>query len=70
MKYLKVASGFALIVLGVAMFVTPGPGLLAVVAGVSILATEYEWARRWHDRLRSVTSRLTRRRARPAARLG
>ena len=59
MLLLKTAGGVALILLGLAMLVTPGPGLLALFGGISLLATEYEWARRWRDRLRARTDRLT-----------
>ncbi len=38
--------GVAVTVVGVALLVLPGPGLLLVVAGLAILATEYRWARR------------------------
>ena len=38
--------GAALLVLGVAMMVLPGPGILVIVAGLAVLATEYVWARR------------------------
>jgi hypothetical protein len=38
--------GFALLALGVAMMVLPGPGILVIVAGLAVLATEYLWARR------------------------
>jgi len=34
---------------GLVMMVTPGPGLLGIVAGLAILATEWEWAARWLD---------------------
>ena len=27
--------------------VTPGPGIVGIVLGLAILATEYEWADRW-----------------------
>lgn len=37
--------GFTLVLLGVIMFVTPGPGLAGVLAGLAILATEFVWAR-------------------------
>jgi uncharacterized protein (TIGR02611 family) len=37
--------GFLLIVLGLIMMVTPGPGLLFIFLGLSILALEIEWAR-------------------------
>ena len=43
------AAGFALIVLGGIMMVTPGPGLLVIIAGLAVLATQYAWAQRALD---------------------
>ena len=40
------AVGFVFIVLGAIMMVTPGPGLLVIIAGLAILATQYAWAER------------------------
>lgn len=37
--------GAVLLVLGLVMMVTPGPGLLFIFFGLSILALELEWAR-------------------------
>lgn len=37
--------GFALIAAGVALLVLPGPGIIVVVAGLGVLATQYDWAR-------------------------
>jgi len=37
--------GFVLLVAGLIMMVTPGPGLLFIFFGLSILALELEWAR-------------------------
>lgn len=37
--------GFTLLILGLIMMVTPGPGLLFIFFGLSILALEIEWAR-------------------------
>ena len=39
-------AGFALIVVGVALLVLPGPGVLTIIAGLALLATEYDWAKR------------------------
>lgn len=36
--------GGAFVVLGLAMLVLPGPGILVVVIGFAILGTEYAWA--------------------------
>ena len=38
--------GFTVLLIGVAMIVTPGPSLLVIVLGLAILATEFIWARR------------------------
>lgn len=37
--------GFVLLLMGLIMMVTPGPGLLFIFFGLSILALEIEWAR-------------------------
>jgi len=42
---LTVFLGFILLVAGLIMMVTPGPGLLFIFFGLSILALEIEWAR-------------------------
>lgn len=39
-------AGWVLVVGGLAALVLPGPGLLALFAGMAILATQYEWAER------------------------
>jgi len=38
--------GWALVVVGIAALVLPGPGLLALFAGVALLSQQYEWAER------------------------
>ena len=37
--------GFILLILGLIMMVTPGPGLLFIFFGLTVLALELEWAR-------------------------
>jgi hypothetical protein len=36
--------GWALIAAGLVMLVTPGPGLVALLAGLAVLARHYRWA--------------------------
>jgi uncharacterized protein (TIGR02611 family) len=42
---LVMVIGFVLLFMGLIMMVTPGPGLLFVFFGLSILALEIKWAR-------------------------
>ncbi|MGH7856087.1 MAG: PGPGW domain-containing protein [Candidatus Binatia bacterium] len=48
--------GFVLICAGLAMVVLPGPGILAILAGLAVLATEYAWARHVLQRTKDTTS--------------
>jgi hypothetical protein len=45
-KLLLQIAGWLLVLVGIAALVLPGPGVLAVFAGMAILATQYEWAER------------------------
>lgn len=66
-------TGTLLIVAGAIMLVTPGPGLLAIAAGLAVWAREFQWARRLLDRARDRIARTmgrARREERPPARLG
>lgn len=45
--------GFAVLIAGIIMMVTPGPGVLVIVAGLAILATEWAWAERALDRTKA-----------------
>ena len=38
--------GLTLLLCGVVMLVTPGPGVLLILSGLSVLAVEFVWARR------------------------
>jgi uncharacterized protein (TIGR02611 family) len=44
--------GIALLAAGLVMIVTPGPGLVVMIAGLAVLATEYAWARRALEKAR------------------
>lgn len=52
-----IAVGFLLMVLGLIMFITPGPGMLALLAGLSLLATELPWAHYLVRRLKLIWRR-------------
>ena len=45
-RLLLQGAGWLLVLVGLAALVLPGPGVLALFAGMAILATQYEWAER------------------------
>lgn len=45
--------GFAVLIAGVIMMITPGPGVVAILAGLAILASEWAWAERALDRAKA-----------------
>ena len=56
--------GFTVVLIGVAMLVLPGPGLLVIAAGFAMLALEFAWAERilerTLDRMDSTSKRVRR----------
>jgi uncharacterized protein (TIGR02611 family) len=54
-------AGSAVLLAGVALLVLPGPGILVIIAGLAILATEYDWANKPLAALRARVDRLRRR---------
>ena len=49
--------GIVLVAAGVAMLVLPGPGLLVIIAGMAILATEFAWAEHLLDRAKEQAAK-------------
>lgn len=49
--------GVALVLAGLAMFVLPGPGILVVIAGLAVLATEFAWAAVLLERAKTEASK-------------
>ena len=45
-RAVRLAAGWLLLVAGVAALILPGPGLLLLAAGLTLLSQQYEWARR------------------------
>lgn len=44
-RLIVLVVGLTIVAAGVAMFVLPGPGILVLIAGLAVLATEFVWAR-------------------------
>jgi len=57
-RFLKILFGFTLLVLGVVMIVTPGPGWLTIFLGLGVLAAEFVWAKRLLDHLKHQGGRI------------
>jgi uncharacterized protein (TIGR02611 family) len=43
--------GFVVLLAGVIMLVTPGPGIPVIILGLGMLALEFAWAERWLERV-------------------
>ena len=53
-RFFTILVGFTVLLAGVVMLVTPGPGWVTIAAGLAILAAaEIVWARRALDRLKA-----------------
>ena len=57
-RYFKILAGFTLVLIGILMLVTPGPGWAVIVGGLALLAAEFVWARRLLNRLKTEGERL------------
>ena len=57
-RFAATILGGALLLLGLAMMVLPGPGILVIVAGLAVLATEYVWAQRLLKRAKSQAEKV------------
>jgi uncharacterized protein (TIGR02611 family) len=57
-RFFKILVGFTLLVAGILMVVTPGPGILTILIALGVLAAEFVWARRLLDRLKEQGLRL------------
>jgi uncharacterized protein (TIGR02611 family) len=49
--------GFTTLGIGIAMIVLPGPAILVIPLGLSILATEFVWAKTFLEKVRSRLKR-------------
>ena len=52
--------GGTVLVLGIVMMVTPGPGVAGILAGLGILAIEFAWARIWLKKAKAKAQEMVR----------
>ncbi|MBO2989091.1 TIGR02611 family protein [Leucobacter tardus] len=57
-KTLITIIGVAVVIIGVILIPLPGPGWLIVFIGMTILGSEYHWARRFTSWLRMMLARF------------
>jgi uncharacterized protein (TIGR02611 family) len=53
-----IVAGFTLLLLGIIMVFTPGPGTPVILLGLGLLAAEFVWARRLMERIKREGTRL------------
>ncbi len=51
--------GSTVLIIGIAMLVTPGPAIIVIPIGLAILSVEFAWARLWLKRVRRTISEQT-----------
>jgi uncharacterized protein (TIGR02611 family) len=57
-RVFRIVAGFTLLLVGIVMIVTPGPGWLVIFLGLGLLAAEFVWARRLMDRMKREGERV------------
>ena len=57
-RVFRILGGFTLLVVGVIMFFTPGPGWIVIFFGLTLLAAEFVWAKRLMDRMKVEGNRI------------
>lgn len=60
-RFFVALIGGTVVLIGVAMLVLPGPGTLVIAGGLTLLATEFFWARRALRKARGTAARVRRR---------
>lgn len=57
-KVVIAVIGGTVTLIGIALIFLPGPAFIVIPIGLSILATEFLWARRWLQKIRQMAARL------------
>ena len=50
-------AGVTVVLIGVALLVLPGPGLVTIALGLAILATQFDWAKDLLTKARAAIAR-------------
>jgi len=57
-RIFRILAGFTLLLAGVIMIITPGPGWLTILLGLGLLAAEFVWAQRLMERIKREGGRI------------
>ena len=57
-RAVKIIVGFVILLAGLVMLVTPGPGWVAIAIGLAILSKEFHWAELLLNRIKKQGIRL------------
>ena len=57
--------GGTVTIIGIALIVLPGPAFIVIPIGLSILATEFLWAKRWLQKARQMVTHIKNHRMTP-----
>ena len=60
----RIVSGIVLLLVGLFLSLPgiPGPGIVLIFVGFGILSRDFEWAKRWHLRLKDTAQSIINRR--------
>ena len=56
-RLIKIVFALTLLIVGVAMLVLPGPGIVVITVALAILSGEFIWARRVLDQIKTGARR-------------
>lgn len=59
-RIIVLVIGLVLLLCGLVMLITPGPGWLLIFAGLSVLALEFVWARQLMKKIKTKGKELSR----------
>jgi uncharacterized protein (TIGR02611 family) len=57
-RVVVIVIGFTILLIGIVMIALPGPAILVIPAGLTILATEFLWARRLLQKFKETTDKI------------
>jgi tellurite resistance protein TerC len=64
-RLIVIVVGSTVLLMGIAMIVLPGPAILVIPVGLSVLATELVWARKLLSKLKKYISKRKRKEPSP-----